>query len=262
MLIVLKIATRPTSPKQPCYGSGKQKSVLIDTLSLFRLRDADPEIHARGTILGGRHAGEPRLDRLPTTQSIFSCAEIYRASGHSASLISVVAGHFVPTSHSKQPTTSETMEINIRKANLDDLKHILHHRRAMFEEMGFRDAAVLNQMEESSRMYFSEALRTGSYKAWLAEAPNGRIVAGGGIVIADWPGYPGENHAKRAWILNMYTAPEARRHGVAKQILEIMLDWCRSEGFSAVSLHASSTGRPLYEAAGFQSTNEMRLTLG
>lgn len=190
-----------------------------------------------------------------------TCAENNRSSGDSASLISLIAGHFVPTSHSKQPTTLEIMEINIREANLDDLNHILHHRRAMFEEMGFRDPSVLDQVEESSREYFSEALRAGSYKAWVAEAPKGRIVAGGGIVIADWPDYPSENLAKRAWILNMYTEPEARHHDVAKQILEIMLDWCRSEGFSAVSLHASSAGRPLYEAAGFQSTNEMRLAL-
>ena len=84
----------------------------------------------------------------------------------------------------------------------------------MFEEMGFRDPAALGQVEKSSREYFSEALRTGTYKAWLAESLNERIVAGGGIVIADWPGYPGENLAKRAYrILNMYTVPEARRHG-------------------------------------------------
>ena len=153
------------------------------------------------------------------------------------------------------------MEINIRKANPEDLNYILHHRRAMFEEMGFRDPAMLDQVEESSRVYFSEALRIGTYIAWLAATPNGRVVAGGGILIADWPGYPGENQAKRAWILNMYTEPEARRHGVAKQILEIMLDWCRSEGFSAVSLHASPAGRPLYESVGFQPTNEMRLPL-
>jgi GNAT superfamily N-acetyltransferase len=155
----------------------------------------------------------------------------------------------------------ETMEINIRKANLGDLKHILHHRRAMFEEMGFRDPAVLDQVEKSSREYFSGALRIGTYKAWLAEDSNARIVAGGGIVIADWPGYPGENHAKRAWILNMYTEPEARRSGAAKQILKTMLDWCRMAGFSAVSLHASPAGRPLYETVGFQPTNEMRLSL-
>jgi GNAT superfamily N-acetyltransferase len=153
------------------------------------------------------------------------------------------------------------MEINIRKANLGDLEHVVHHRRAMFEEMGFRDAATLDQVDESSRVYFSEALRIGSYIAWLAETPNAHVVAGGGIVIADWPGHPGENHAKRAWILNMYTEPEARRRGVATQILETMINWCRLQGFSAVSLHASAAGRPLYERVGFQPTNEMRLIL-
>jgi GNAT superfamily N-acetyltransferase len=153
------------------------------------------------------------------------------------------------------------MNINIRTANLGDLKHIIHHRRAMFEEMGFRDPALLDQVERSSQVYFSQALRTGAYQAWLAEDPNGRILAGGGIVIADWPGYPGETHAKRAWILNMYTEPEARRRGVAKQLLAVIIGWCRTEGFRTVSLHASHAGRPLYETAGFQPTNEMRLTL-
>lgn len=153
------------------------------------------------------------------------------------------------------------MHFSIRTADIGDLNHILHHRRAMFEEMGFRDIATLDRMEDFSRKYFREALQAGTYKAWLAGESRGRIVGGGGILIADWPGYPGENHAKRAWILNMYTEPQARRHGIAKQLLETLLGWCRIEGFSAVSLHASPAGRPLYETVGFQPTNEMKLTL-
>jgi GNAT superfamily N-acetyltransferase len=173
----------------------------------------------------------------------------------------LVTGHFVSTLRNEPPTTSVAMEIHIRNADLKDLKHLLHHRRAMFEEMGFQDIATLDRVDDVSREYFTEALRIGTYKAWLAGESNGQIVGGGGIVIANWPGYPGENHAKRAWILNMYTEPEARRRGVAKQLLKVMIDWCRSEGFSAVSLHASPAGRPLYETVGFRQTNEMKLTL-
>ncbi len=153
------------------------------------------------------------------------------------------------------------MEIHIREAGVEDLKHILHHRRAMFEEMGFQDTAVLDGVESLSREYFSKALRIGRYRGWIAEGLNGQIVGGGGIVIADWPGYPGENHAERAWILNMYTEPGARRRGVAKRLLEAMIEWCCTKGFRAVSLHASSAGRPLYETMGFQQTNEMMLKL-
>jgi len=127
--------------------------------------------------------------------------------------------------------------------------------------MGHRDPAALRRVDQASREYFTEALRLGTYKAWLAETPDARVVAGGGIVIAAWPGYPGESLSKRAWILNMFTEPEARRRGIAKQLLQTMVDWCRSEGFRNVSLHASPAGRPLYESLGFQPTNEMRLPL-
>ncbi len=153
-------------------------------------------------------------------------------------------------------------QFHIRSANLHDLRHLVHHRRAMFEDMDHRDPVVLDRVDQASQEYFSEALRLGTYKAWLAETPEPRVVAGGGIVIANWPGYPGESLAKRAWILNMYTEPEARRLGIAKQLLQTMLDWCRAEGFRNVSLHASPAARPLYESLGFQPTNEMRIPLG
>lgn len=153
------------------------------------------------------------------------------------------------------------MEIKIRRASAADLKHILHHRLAMFKEMGFRDAEVLVQVEAVSREYFAEALRTETYLGWMAEDSNGEVVGGGGIVIAAWPGFPGEKLAKRAWILNMFTKRGARRRGVAKRLMEAMIEWCRSEGYGSVSLHASAVGRPLYESMGFQPTNEMSLKL-
>ena len=153
------------------------------------------------------------------------------------------------------------MEIKIRRACAEDLKHILHHRLAMFEEIGFRDATVLDRVETVSREYFTEALRTGTYLGWMAEDSGGEVVGGGGIVVADWPGFPGEERAKRAWILNMYTEPRARRCGVARKLMEAMAEWCRRDGYGLVSLHASEWGRPLYESMGFQPTNEMSLKL-
>lgn len=153
------------------------------------------------------------------------------------------------------------MEFQIREATLVDLPHLIRHRRAMFEEMGHRNPAILDAVVDVSAKYFEQALREGAYKAWLAEQPNGEVVAGGGIVLAHWPGFPGESLAQRAWILNMYTEPHARRRGLAKQLLLVILDWCRAHGLATVSLHASPAGRPLYESIGFQPTNEMRINL-
>jgi GNAT superfamily N-acetyltransferase len=153
------------------------------------------------------------------------------------------------------------MEFRIREAGVKDLAHIVHHRRAMFEEMGHRDRGVLDRVDECSREYFTKALPCGAYRAWVAEDASGRVIGGGGMVINPWPGYPGENRVERAWILNMYTEPEARRCGVARRLMDVMIAWCRERGFGMVSLHASSAGRPLYESMGFQPTNEMSLRL-
>jgi len=153
------------------------------------------------------------------------------------------------------------MEYAIRKAGIADLRHLVYHRRAMFAEMGLGDAASLDRVDEASREYFAQALQHATYRGWLAEAADGAVIGGGGVVLASWPGYPGETLAERAWILNMYTEPLARRQGVANRLLEVMIDWCRDNGFSNVSLHASDAGRPIYESFGFRPTNEMRLKL-
>jgi GNAT superfamily N-acetyltransferase len=160
------------------------------------------------------------------------------------------------------------MQIRIREAGLGDVRHLVHHRRAMFEDMGQGTAAELDRADERAREYFASALGAGTYKGWLADdldelddAGNARMVAGGGLVIVPWAGYPGEKHAARVWIVNMYTEPHARRRGLAKKFVNIMTEWCRAEGFGSVSLHASNAGRPVYESMGFASSNEMKLSL-
>ena len=50
----------------------------------------------------------------------------------------------------------------------------------------------------------------------------------------------------------MYTDPEFRRQGIARRLMQTMIDWCRKEGFVRVDLHASDKGRPLYESLGFE----------
>ena len=152
-------------------------------------------------------------------------------------------------------------EIRIRPAAVDDLPHIVHHRRAMFSDIGYQDAAILDRMQATSETYLRESMPKGAYRGWLAETADGLIVAGGGIAIIPWPGSPEDPAPQRGWILNIYTEPEFRRRGIARQIMATIVAWCRAEGFLAVNLHASEFGRALYESMGFQPTNEMRLFL-
>jgi len=152
-------------------------------------------------------------------------------------------------------------DFRIRAATPADLEVILHHRRAMFEDMGYRDPAALAATRSSSEPFIRQGLAEGFYRGWLAQDGAGQVVAGGGLVIHPWLGHPASPQPRRAYILNIYTEPEYRRRGLARRILQAIVDWCRAEGFAGVALHASNQGRALYEALGFTATNEMRLDL-
>jgi len=153
-------------------------------------------------------------------------------------------------------------DITIRRATVEDAPIVAHHRRAMFFDMGYTDPAALDAMDASFLPYVSQSLADKTYRGWLAHTSDGRVVAGGGLIVHEWPSRPAvPAQPRRAYILNVYTEPDHRGRGIARHIMTEIVEWCRTQGFSSVSLHASVFGRPLYESMGFEATNEMRLKL-
>lgn len=148
-------------------------------------------------------------------------------------------------------------EISIRLGTVDDVDVVVRHRIEMFRAMGIA-AEHLAAMDHPARAYFCDAIAKGRYIPFLADDA-GKVVAGGGIILLHWPASATEARDSRPMILNMFTESEYRRRGLARRIMQAMLDWCRAEGYKSVSLHASEYGRPLYQSMGFKPTNEMRL---
>jgi GNAT superfamily N-acetyltransferase len=148
----------------------------------------------------------------------------------------------------------------IRRASIDDIDTLVAHRRAMFVDMGYRDEAALDSMAAKCRPWLLSKMNRGEYLAWLATAPDESIAAGAGLWLMDWPPHMVGN-GTRGNILNVYTAAEFRRRGLAGELMKAALRWCRSNGVDVVVLHASPDGRRLYEAMGFAATNEMRIKL-
>jgi len=160
----------------------------------------------------------------------------------------------------RHPTVGDTL-VTLRLATRVEGETIVAHRRAMFFEMGYRDESALDAMMASFRPWLRQKMDTGEYLAWLAVEPDGRIAAGLGLWLMDWPPHMIGPGARRGNILNVYTEPPRRRQGIARRLMEAALDWCRTHGIRAVILHSSDDGRALYESLGFQPTNEMRLLL-
>ena len=148
----------------------------------------------------------------------------------------------------------------VRRASTDDINTLVAHRRAMFVDMGYRDEAALDSMAAKCHTWLLTKMNCGEYLAWLAIAPDRSIVAGTGLWLMDWPPHM-IGTGRRGNILNVYTAVEFRRRGLAGELMKAAMQWCRSNGVDVVVLHASPDGRRLYESMVFVATNEMRITL-
>jgi len=158
-------------------------------------------------------------------------------------------------------STQVAGSVQLRQVRPADLEEVLRHRSGMFHDMGFTDQATLDAVAESSRHFIQRGLLEGWYRGWFAVTGE-RVMAGAGLIVTDWVAHPTSAHdARRAYILNVYAYPEFRRRGLAKQLMQVIIDACRQDGLRTIWLHASEYGRPIYSSLGFQPTNEMKLVL-
>jgi GNAT superfamily N-acetyltransferase len=152
-----------------------------------------------------------------------------------------------------------TNGFTIRPALPTEMEIILHQRRAMFRDMGEGTVEELDRMVDVARPWLSRALDDKTYHHWLALDASGEVAGGGGVLLCSWPANPKDPCTERAVILNVYTEPQFRRQGVARQIMLAILAWIEAQGFKSANLHSSREGRVLYERLGFEPTSEMRL---
>jgi len=141
------------------------------------------------------------------------------------------------------------MSYTVRPATLADLDVLVHHRIAMFTDMSL--SFDTEQLAEMFGRWLRDQMPSGSYRAWLVETADGEVVAGAGATVIPWPPgprYPGE---RLAFVYNVYTERAHRRRGLARQLMEVIHDWCRANGVSSLALNASHDGRKLYESMGY-----------
>lgn len=150
-------------------------------------------------------------------------------------------------------------DYHLRLATLADEATLVHHRIAMFQDMGldFDADAVGAAYLEWLRLHMT----IGDYRAWVIEDTAGAIIAGAGLTILPWPPGPAYSGGRVAFIYNVYTEPAHRKRGLARGLMEAVHTFCRDEGIDNLALNASQFGRPLYEAMGYAVTTSPMMFL-
>jgi ribosomal protein S18 acetylase RimI-like enzyme len=150
-------------------------------------------------------------------------------------------------------------EITIRQATVSDIPDLVCLRRVMFESMGFDDPVQLASADAAAAAYFAKSIPAEAFTGWLAITSTGVVVGSGGVVIDQHPPGPGNLSGQVGYIMNLVTAPGYRRQGIARRVMQAMLEWLAERKTRHVTLHATEAGRPLYRELGFVDSNEMRL---
>ena len=149
----------------------------------------------------------------------------------------------------------------IRRATLEDAETLVRLRVTFLEEVGqFAEGVDSGAVAEAFRRYLQRKLPPGEFLAWVAEG-EGEIVATSGLVFFERPPNGTSPTGLEAYVMNMYTLPRWRGRGLATALLDAALAHVKRTDARRVWLHATDVGRPVYERAGFVSSDaEMELT--
>ena len=142
---------------------------------------------------------------------------------------------------------------DIRIATKDDIEALMSSRLEMLKVVNGlpEDYVFTDQIINESRDYFLN----GDHLTVLATDGDEVVGCASMSFIRIMPTF-GHPTGKRAHLMNVYTRSEYRRRGIARRMVELLIDESWKAGATEISLDATELGRPLYESLGFTDSTE------
>jgi GNAT superfamily N-acetyltransferase len=153
-----------------------------------------------------------------------------------------------------------TLEISVRRAQLDDLSAIVELRLALLRE--YRDHPLYGNLqpdvEDRARNLYRTQLTSFHDTIFVAEIGR-RIV--GVMRCVDTPSSPLFFPERYCYVSSVYVRPADRRKGVLRALLGAADRWCQEQGISEMRLHNSATAvvaEQAWSALGFEIVEHVR----
>ena len=139
------------------------------------------------------------------------------------------------------------MNIIYRKLTEKDLVTFISMRITQLREEGATD-----EMDLSPALmdYYQRHLANGTFVSWLA-LDGDKIIGTSGMSFVEKPPYFGCPTGRIGLLSSMYTNPDYRRKGIARELLRRVVEEARAYGCGTVQITASDMGVLLYSDFGF-----------
>lgn len=160
----------------------------------------------------------------------------------------------------KKKISAADLPYTYKKAAIDDIDELVRTRIEVLRAANkLPEHTDMSRVERESYEYYKRALKSGEHIGYLVYDKDTFAGAGGVSFYQVMPTYHNPS-GQKAYIMNMYTAPEYRRRGIGYKTLDLLVKEIRRRNISQIALEATDMGRPLYEKYGFVTMkNEMEL---
>lgn len=139
------------------------------------------------------------------------------------------------------------MVIQYRKLTKKELDTFIEMRICQLREEGSKENIDL---KPALMDYYNRHMAEGTFVSWLAV--NGdKIIGTSGMSFIEKPPYFSCPNGKIGLLSSMFTVNEYRRRGIAKELLERIVNEAKEYGCGCVQITASDMGVLLYSDFGF-----------
>ena len=150
------------------------------------------------------------------------------------------------------------MDVTYRRLTEKEIDTFISIRISQLREEGAtEDIDLVPYLKE----YYSRHMKDGTFVSWIA-LDGDKLIGTSGMSFVEKPPYFGCPSGKIGLLSNMYTNPDYRRMGIAKELLHRVVEDARGFGCGVVQITASDMGVKLYTAYGFiHNSNFMQYKL-
>ena len=140
------------------------------------------------------------------------------------------------------------MEIESRKLSEKELDVFIEMRINQLREEGAKEDIDL---KPALLDYYKRHMKDGTFVSWLALDGN-NIIGTSGMSFVEKPPYFGCPSGKIGLLSSMFTNPNYRRNGIAKELLSRIVNEAKQYGCGTIQITASDMGVKLYTDFGFE----------
>lgn len=150
------------------------------------------------------------------------------------------------------------MSIQYQKMTLEQIDKVVELRILQLRDEGAEETTDIRpQMKD----FFQRHLFDGTYVSWLA-MDGDRIVGTSGMSFTEKPPYFSNPLGRIGILSSMYTDPDYRRKGIARELLSRVVQEAKDYGCGVIHITASDMGVLLYQSFGFEKNgNFMQMKL-